>query len=237
MEIVPQSTSSANVSASDNLRAEAGRSPAAINRGQITVVALSFATAQSVAVHSPLTRDRNQDRRAVFEARMGDLDIWQFLELDANTRLQIITDLAIRPRSRRYHGPASRLERAFHTMLSATQIVAHARNGYRHAMIQAISDALELDETIIIACLNDTSGEPAAVLLKALGLDNIQAQHVFLFATPTLGLDVNGFIRLSEIYSAMEPQVAEGLIEAWRRIGPSRQESDGSSTQISKAAA
>ena len=57
------------------------------------------------------------------------------------------------------------------------------------------------------------------MLLKSLGLDNAQAQQVFLLATPKIGRDVAAFFPLCDIYAGMEPSVAETLTEAWRDRG------------------
>lgn len=149
--------------------------------------------------------------------RVEHVDIREFLDLDRSARIQLIANIAKRPPIRHYTGSADRLDRAFRMILSATQIVGHARNNQRVALVEAIASGLDLDADIVIACLDDGSGEAAAVLLKALGLDNTQAQQVFLFSTPTLGLDVNGFLRLTEIYSSMESWVAEILTDDWRK--------------------
>src|SRR5262249_22775450 len=62
----------------------------------------------------------------------------------------------------------------------------------------------------------DATGEPFAVLLKALGLDNVQAQQVFLLATPRVGRDTQSFFCICDVYAGMEPSVAAALAEGWR---------------------
>jgi hypothetical protein len=52
-------------------------------------------------------------------------------------------------------------------------------------------------------------------MLKALRLDDIQAQQVFLLVAPS-GRDVSAFFPLSDLYAGMEPDVAETLVAAWR---------------------
>src|SRR5262249_14631257 len=93
--------------------------------------------------------------------------------------------------------------------------------GDRGALGDTIADSLELDLDLVVACLDDATGEPLAVLLKALGLDNIQAQQVFLLATPKIGRDVTLFFRINDLYAGIEPAVADTLCEAWRqgRVG------------------
>ena len=133
-----------------------------------------------------------------------------------------MADLATRPPLRHYSGPANRLDQAFRSILGAAQVVSFARGGQRRELASAIAEGLRLDIEIVIACIDDVSGEGFAVLLKVLGLDNIQAQQVFLLATPAIGQDVQAFFRLTDIYAAMESSVAESLVSAWRGDLPSR---------------
>src|SRR5262249_54787879 len=106
-------------------------------------------------------------------------------------------------------------------IVGAAQIAGLARSGDRRALVNAIADSLELDLDLVVACLDDATGEPLAVLLKALGLDNIQAQQGFLLATPKIGRDGNLFFRIRDLYAGIEPAVADTLCEAWRdsRVG------------------
>jgi uncharacterized protein (DUF2336 family) len=160
--------------------------------------------------------DVAQGRSEALRARAERLDVWQFLGLDRAARLKLMAALATRPPVRRYAGPASRLDRAFRTILSAAQIVGFARSGQRQALVEAIAGGLGLEQEVVVACLDDATGEPAAVLLKALGLDNVQAQQVLLLATPTVGFDVSIFFRASDLYAGMEKWIAEILVDAWR---------------------
>lgn len=144
------------------------------------------------------------------------LDPWTFIRFERPARLRLMAELATRPPIRRYGGPSGRIDRAFRAILSAAQIVGLARSGERHALLKAISGGLELEDDFVKACLDDATGEPFAVLLRSLGLDNVQAQQVFLLATPRIGRDTDTFFRLCDLYAGMEPSVAEALTEAWR---------------------
>jgi hypothetical protein len=161
----------------------------------------------------PLPIRRSHDPVGVDPAR---LDIWHFLGLERPQRLRLMADLATRPPPRRYSGPASRLDQAFRSILGAAQVVGFARRGEKSELIGAIADSLGLEVEIVVACIEDASGEPFAVLLKVLGLDNIQAQQVLLLATPVIGKDVRAYFRLTDVYAAMESSVAEILVSAWR---------------------
>jgi hypothetical protein len=144
------------------------------------------------------------------------IDVWHFLALDRVHRLRLMADLTTRPPPRRYAGPAGRLDQAFRSILGAAQVVSFARRGQRRELVSAVAEGLGLDIEIVVACIDDISGEPFAILLKVLGLDNIQAQQVLLLATPHIGRDVNAFFRLADVYASMEKSVAEILVSAWR---------------------
>jgi hypothetical protein len=143
-------------------------------------------------------------------------DPWRFLAMERPQRLRLLAELATRPPVRHYSGPAGRLDRAFRAILGAAQIATFARNNQRAQLIAAIADALSIEPRLVIACLDDATGEPLAVLLKALGLDSIQAQQVFLLATTSVGKDVAVFFKLCDLYAAMDASTAEILAEAWR---------------------
>lgn len=146
--------------------------------------------------------------------RRSRFDIWQFLELDRATRLRVIADIAMGPPvPYPLGGPTA--GRAFQSILSAAQIVGFARNGRIGELIAAIADGLELAPDAISACVNDATGEGLAVLLKALRLDELQAQQVFLMASPA-GRDVQAFFPLTDLYAGMDHATAEVLCEAWR---------------------
>jgi hypothetical protein len=144
------------------------------------------------------------------------LDPFDFVRLDRPARLRLMADLATRPPIRRYGGPGGRIDRAFRAILSAAQIVALARRGAYQALIEAVAASLDVETDFVKACLDDATGEPFAVLLKSLGLDNVQAQQVFLLATPRIGRDVTTFFQICDLYAGMEPSVAEILTDAWR---------------------
>jgi uncharacterized protein (DUF2336 family) len=143
------------------------------------------------------------------------LDPWRFLALDRPARLKLIADIAAHPPAVAYTGSATKLDRAFRSILSAAQIVGYARSGQLGPIIAAIADGLSLPPALIAAAVNDKSGDLFAVMLKALRLDDTQARQVFLLASPS-GRDVNTFFPLSDLYAGMEPTVAETLIAAWR---------------------
>ena len=155
------------------------------------------------------------------QPRRGRFDVWQFLGLDRATRLRVIADIAVRPPIPHTAAAGPSAERAFQSILSAAQIVGHARNGRLGEMIAAIADGLQLGPDAVAACVNDHSGEGLAILLKALRLDEIQAQQVFLTASP-VGRDVQAFFPLTDLYAGMDHSTADTLCEAWRIVTAER---------------
>jgi uncharacterized protein (DUF2336 family) len=169
---------------------------------------------------APVSAPQTFAYRPVRDAAPDRLDPWRFLSLDRPARLRLIADLASRPPQRQSAGSASRLDRAFRSILGAAQIVGFARGGRLDALIGAIADGLELQPDLVAAAVNDATGEALAVMLKTLRLDDAQAQQVFLLATAT-GTDTATFFPLADLYSSMEPSVADALAEAWRTAGRS----------------
>jgi hypothetical protein len=142
-------------------------------------------------------------------------DPWLFLALERPARLQLLAELSAHPPSRRYSGPTERVDRAFRSMLSAALIVGFARSGQRDRLVDVVAESIEVDRDFVTASLDDRTGEALAVLLKAITLENVQAQQVFLLSASKIGRDVDAFFRLCDLYAGLEPIVAETLANAW----------------------
>lgn len=155
--------------------------------------------------------------------RSNRLDPWRFLALDRAARLKLIADIASRPPTMPYTANPTKLDRAFRSILSAAQIVGYARSGQVGPIVAAIADGLGLPAPLVTAALNDKTGDLFAVMLKALRLDDVQAQQVLLLVAPS-GRDVQSFFPLSDLYAGMEPEVAETLVAAWRSAAASAKE-------------
>ena len=78
-----------------------------------------------------------------------------------------------------------------------------------------IVDGLGLEADAVAGAVNDAGGEPLAILLKAMRLDETQAQQVFLLASP-VGRNVQAFFPLTDLYAGMEQSTAQTLCDAWR---------------------
>jgi hypothetical protein len=152
-------------------------------------------------------------RRPSQDPGLDHLDPWRFLGFDRSARVRVIAALASHPANAEFAGP--RPELAFRAILSAARIVGFARSGQLPAIVSAISEGLDLSPDLVAAGVNDPGGELLAIMLKALRLDDTQAQQVLLLASPT-GRNVNAFFPLSDLYSGMEPALAELLVATWR---------------------
>ncbi|CAN5366167.1 DUF2336 domain-containing protein [soil metagenome] len=183
------------------------------NGSAIRVVAPSAPVPEPVKAAEPIVH-RPPAQRDPFDA-------WQFLKLDRPTRLRLLADIAMRPPMRRQAGSATLIDRAFRSILSAAQIVGFARTGKNAELVAAIADGLEIETAAVAAAVSDPTGEALAVFLKALRLDDIQAQQVFLLASP-VGRDVQAFFPLTDLFAGMEASTAETLCEAWRLAATER---------------
>lgn len=140
-----------------------------------------------------------------------------FLALDRPGRLRRLAEIALEPSSTGAARPAGGLDRAFKAILGAAELAGLARGGERGRLLAIIASTLDLDERLVAASLDDESGEPLALLLKAMALDPTQAQQVMLLAAPKVGRDVTAFFRAADLYQSLEPWVAEAMVRAWRR--------------------
>jgi uncharacterized protein (DUF2336 family) len=142
-------------------------------------------------------------------------DPWRFLSLDRKGRLRLIAEIASGPRADRDLTADARADRAFRSILGAARIVGFARSGRFDAIIETVADGLGLPLDLVKAAVGDAGGEPFAIMLKALRLDEVQARQVLLLASPA-GRDSRSFFPLSDLFAGMEPDVAEAMIAAWR---------------------
>jgi hypothetical protein len=161
-----------------------------------------------------------RDKAGIYQSNR--LDPWRFLELERSARLRIIADIADHPPTRAYASDGVKIDRAFRSILSAAQIVGYARGGQMGPIIATMSDGLNLPPDLVAAAASDSGGELFAIMLKALRLDDIQAQQVFLLASPS-GRNVQTFFPLTDLYAGMEPYVAETIVLGWRDATTARE--------------
>ncbi len=137
-----------------------------------------------------------------------------FLEMETDERLRYIARMADARLSGGRSGPGG-ADEAFEQLIGSAQIVGFARSRQRAEFVASVARGLDLPKNLVEASLEDLTGEPLALVMKALRIDDVTAQQVFLGMSP-VGLDVQAFFQLSDLYSGLEAVVAAGIIERWR---------------------
>lgn len=141
-----------------------------------------------------------------------------FLALDPAERRALLGSLSTAPVTPPKLTPAE-IDNAFRAALSRARLTMLARQRQRQALISTLAEGLRLDVARVTALLDDPSGEPLVVLLKAIGLSEREAQQVLLLANPVVSAAVDTFSRLSELLASLEQPAADKLVGHWRTDG------------------
>jgi hypothetical protein len=142
-----------------------------------------------------------------------------FLDLDGEGRkgaLAALTEGQVKPPKLT---PREQFDIALNAAQKAGQIPGLARSKRKEALIAAFADGLSLDLDLVARMVDDPSGEPLVLLVKAIGLSEAEARQVLLLANPAIGVAVQTFFRLVDLHAAMEPSIAEAMVGAWRENG------------------
>jgi hypothetical protein len=142
-----------------------------------------------------------------------------FLDLDGEGRkgaLAALTEGQVKPPKLT---PREQFDIALNAAQKAGQIPGLARSKRKEALIAAFADGLSLDLDLVARMVDDPSGEPLVLLVKAIGLSEPEARQVLLLANPAIGVAVQTFFRLVDLHAAMEPSIAEAMVGAWRENG------------------
>jgi hypothetical protein len=143
----------------------------------------------------------------------------RFLDLDRDSRRGILAALSEGQVKSPKLTPRQQFDIALNAAQKAGQIPGFARAKRKEALIAAFADGLSLDLDLVERMVDDLSGEPLVLLVKAIGLSDAEARQVLLLANPAIGVAVQTFFRLVDLHAAMEPAVAEAMIGAWREKG------------------
>jgi hypothetical protein len=139
-----------------------------------------------------------------------------FLGLDRDGRLALIRSLAGRQAPVPAPRSGARLQTALRAVYGAPAVVGFARKRQKDQLVDAIAVWLRLDPALVEAMIDDPSGEPLVLLLKAMGLSDSDARQILLLANPAVGRVVESFFRLADLHAGIETAVAEILVAAWR---------------------
>ncbi len=140
----------------------------------------------------------------------------RFLDLDRDSRNGVLAAMSDGQVRAPKLTPRQQFDIALNAAQKAGQIPGLARSKRKDALIAAFADGLSLDLDLVARMVDDPSGEPLVLLVKAIGLSDAEARQVLLLANPAIGVAVQTFFRLVDLHAAMEPQVAEAMIGAWR---------------------
>jgi len=150
-------------------------------------------------------------------AASNDDDLDSFLGLPPRERLARLASVSERQASRLAPSQPRRIDRALRHAFACAEIVASARTGNRRRLVAAFAEILEIETVAVERLLDDMSGEPLVLMIKASGLKETDGRIVLLLANPALSQSVETFFRLAELHAALDPAVAEAFIAGWRK--------------------
>ncbi len=139
-----------------------------------------------------------------------------FLSLDRADRLQRLRALADQSTTLRPAATVIDADHAFRLALGRARLASHARQRQRDALIRTLAQGLRLDESDVTQLMDDPSGEPLVVLLRAIGLSDAEAQQVLLFANPVIAAGIDSFERLAQLLAETRESAAHALVADWR---------------------
>jgi hypothetical protein len=84
-------------------------------------------------------------------------------------------------------------------------------------MLGGFSSALGVATEIVARLLDDPSGEPLVLMIKAAGLGMADGNTVLLLGNKKIGTSVDDFFRLADLLASIEESTATAFIESWRR--------------------
>jgi hypothetical protein len=140
----------------------------------------------------------------------------RFLDMDPAGRRDALASLAHQGVQPPRLTPREQFDIALNAAQKAGQIPALARSKRKEALVSAFADGLGLERALVERMIDDPSGEPLVLLVKAIGLSDAEARQVLLLANPAIGYAVKTFFRLADLHASMEPTVAESMVAAWR---------------------
>jgi hypothetical protein len=133
-----------------------------------------------------------------------------FFAATASERALILHNLAAAPLKPAARIPAARTTRAIETL----EMAAFAADIENFTL--ELGEALILPARIAAQVVGDSSGEPLACAVKALGMSSAVFQRVLLFLNPEFGSSVNQVYRLSRLYDGLSERSALIMLAAWR---------------------
>jgi len=169
----------------------------------------TFAQAAKPLTDVPLRMTPGLAMQSADAAEISDM----FFRAGPSERVKILHSLSDTPLKASPRVPAGRAARAIEALEMAA-FVADVENF-----------TLELGETLILPAslaqqvVNDSSGEPLACAMRALGMPGPVFERVLLFLKPDIGTSVNMVYRLSRLYDRLGERSSLVMLAAWRGSG------------------
>ena len=82
--------------------------------------------------------------------------------------------------------------------------------------------ALGVSPQLALRIVQDASGEPLVVALKALGMAPAALQRVLLFLNPLIGQSVGRVYELAQLFDELPAEAAAQMLAIWRAAAPAR---------------
>ncbi len=169
-----------------------------------------------VADLSPPAPEASEAATPVAEPTVARTGAGAFLDLDRAGRLALLQQIASQPASPRGGATIIDADHAFRLALGRARLASLARQRQRDSLIRTLAQGLRLPERDVTALMDDPSGEPLIVLLRAIGLPETEAQQVLLFANPVIARGVESFERLAQLFGETAEGAADALVSSWR---------------------
>jgi uncharacterized protein (DUF2336 family) len=132
-----------------------------------------------------------------------------FFSTGMHGRRQILANLEIKPAALT-HRPAP----ASSEVVRRLEAAALQHNTGEFARI--LERALGISHTLAERIARDSSGEPAVIAAKALGMKAAALQRVLLFLNPEIGQSVERVHDLAMLFNDLKPEAAEYMVSVWR---------------------
>lgn len=137
-----------------------------------------------------------------------------FFRASGSERALILHSLADTPLKAAPPIPQSRLKRAAETLEMAAFAV-----DVENFMLE-LGESLSLPARLAAQIVDDASGEPLAVAMRALAVPSAVFQRVLLFLKPEFGNSVHTVFRLSRLYDRLSERSALIMLAAWHGATP-----------------
>lgn len=132
-----------------------------------------------------------------------------FFSTGMHGRRQILANLEIEPAALTHRAAPASSE-----VVRRLEAAALQHNTGEFARI--LERALGISRTLAERIARDSSGEPAVIAAKALGMKAAVLQRVLLFLNPEIGQSVERVHDLAMLFNDLKPEAAEYMVSVWR---------------------